>query len=240
MRRAIGVIVVAGLLVTGCGTTTPVASDFVEVPGLGETRVDVPRPSGLEGTGCELALDPAASIEERASGLRAAGLFADRSALSDAELAAELGAALQDEWGDSLTSSDPLFELFLAELDRSRVWWRDLEADVFEGNRVYHAVLEELAAISLGAFAPASVAESWASEGGPVTVSFELDGQRHVLEPDYIEDWIDPTILDEINRLIDASGRRLEIVKAFDQTAYVVALTAAERAALEARGWCFA
>ena len=32
----------------------------------------------------------------------------------------------------------------------------------------------------------------------------------------------------------------LALVQAFDQTAYLMALTADERAALEARGWCFA
>lgn len=238
MRRATPVIAVAALLAAGCGTTTPVASNFVEVPGFGVTRADVPRPSGRAGDDCTLALDPAATIEERAFGLRAAGLFAD-SSLDDAELGAEIEEELQDEWGGSLTPSDPLYELFVAELDRSRVWWRDLEADVFDGNDVYVAVLEELATISLGAFAPASVTESWASEVGPVTVSFELDGREHVLEPAYLEDWIDPTILDAINGLIGASGRRFEILQAFDQTAYVLALAAEERAALETRGWCF-
>lgn len=42
-----------------------------------------------------------------------------------------------------------------------------------------------------------------------------------------------------INELIASSGRQFVIFKAFDQSAYVMALTEVERAALEDRGWCF-
>jgi hypothetical protein len=132
-----------------------------------------------------------------------------------------------------------LLELLAAAEDTARVWWRDLEADVADGNGVYAATLEEWAAISDGAFAPSAVEEAWASDEGPVTIDFELDGTRLRLEPAYAEDWVDARIATPINELIAASGRRFEFVKAFDQTAFVMALTVAERDALEARGWCF-
>ena len=55
----------------------------------------------------------------------------------------------------------------------------------------------------------------------------------------YLEDWIDPRIATPINELIAPSGRQLAFFKAFDQTAFVMALTKDERDALEDRGWCF-
>ena len=82
-------------------------------------------------------------------------------------------------------------------------------------------------------------ARRWAAEDGPVTVAFDLAGAHHELQPAYLEDWIDPGILVGINALIADSGRRFELYRAFDQTAVVLALTDAEREALEARGWCF-
>ena len=51
--------------------------------------------------------------------------------------------------------------------------------------------------------------------------------------------WIDPRILTPIDDLIYGSGRRFELFQTFDQSAFLMALTAQERAALEARGWCF-
>ena len=130
-------------------------------------------------------------------------------------------------------------ELIVAERDTDRTWWHDLEADVVDENQVYVSTIGDWAAISVGDFVPSEVAETWSTDSGPVTVAFSLDGQAHELHPAYLEDWIDPTIVGQINDLIASSGRRFEIVKAFDQTAFVVALTKDEREALETRGWCF-
>jgi hypothetical protein len=211
--------------------------DFVELPGLGTTRIDVPRPSS-GGPPCTLDLSLAATTVERVRGLRAAGLFADRASLSDEDLAADVEAGIGRDWG-GLLAGDPLEELFVAEQDRGRAWWRDLEADVAADGGVYEATLGEWAAISAGAFAPTAVIEAWASETGPVTISFQMDGLTHVLQPDYLEDWIDPRILGPIDDLIAPSGRRFLMVAPFDQTAFVLALTGEEQTALEARGWCF-
>ena len=90
-----------------------------------------------------------------------------------------------------------------------------------------------------GTFAPSKVEETWDGETGPVTVTFDLAGAAQALHPAYLEDWIDPRILAPINELIGGTGRRFELVKAFDQTAFVMALNEAERHALESRGWCF-
>ena len=239
MRLAIGLVaIMAAVLLSACGSSTPTRDDFVEIPDLGPTRIDVPRPT-TDGITCGLAFPAGESVAERAAGLRRIGFFAELADLSDADLGVVLDQAIAEEWGDSIDPDDSLHELFVAERDTIRAWWRDLEADVFDGNGVYVAVLQEWATISAGAFAPTAIEETWESETGPVRVSFELDGARHVLEPEYIEDWIDPRIVTPINELIAPSGRQFAFVTAFDQTAFVLALTDEERAALENRGWCF-
>jgi hypothetical protein len=234
-------LVVGGL--TGCAG--PVGGDpdgFAEVPDVGSTRIDVPRPTGLASAPCDDDPLPPATDEttvERVAALRDIGLFADRAGVSDAELAVEVDERITALWGPDLPVDDPFRDLAVAEQDAARVLWIDLEADVTEDNQIYVATLDQLEAISAGAFAPVGATESWDSGTGPVTVSFDLDGARHQLQPAYLEDWIDPGILVGVNALIGDGGRRFELYRAFDQTAMVLALTDAERTALEDRGWCF-
>jgi hypothetical protein len=236
----------AGLLVAACGATAPTPAvdpgDFMDVPGVGRTRIDVPRPSGAVSAPCDDDPLPPSTDEtttERVAALRAAGLFADREGVADTDLAAEIDQRLQARWGDDLAPDDPIRDLAVAEQDAARVLWIDLEADVVGGNDVYVSTLEQLDGISLGAFEPAGISETWAAEEGPITVAFELGDGRHELQPAYLEDWIDPGILVGINALITDAGRRFELYRAFDQSAVVLALTDVERQALEARGWCF-
>jgi hypothetical protein len=132
-----------------------------------------------------------------------------------------------------------ILDLAVAEQDRTRVWWRDLEADVSDGNDVYAQTVTEWGEISVGTFEPTEIIESWEGPEGPVTVDYVQSGITHTLTPGYLEDWIDPGIVVGINETIADSGRRFEMYKAFDQTAFVMALTDDERRAFEARGWCF-
>ena len=239
MRLGLGVgAILAAVLLAACGSSAPTGDDFIEIPDLGSTRIDVPRPTS-DDVACGMAFPAGESVAERAAALRRIGFFTELADLSDADLGVVLEQSIAEEWGDSLDPDDSLHELFVAERDLSRAWWRDLEADVFDGNGVYAAVLREWAAISAGTFEPTAIEETWESETGPARVSFELDGDRHVLEPEYLEDWIDPRIVTRVNELIAPSGRRFTFVTAFDQTAFVLALTADERTALEDRGWCF-
>lgn len=240
MRRgSIAGGVLISILAAACSGAADDPSDYIEIPGIGATRIDVPRPTSPEGTGCTLSLPADDTIEERAIALRDAGLFARRAALSDVALGEAVQAEIEAAWVSDIEVDDPLIELLVAERDTDRVWWQDLEADVADENQVYVSTVQDWAAISAGAFEPSDISESWASDSGPVTVAFSLGGKAHELHPEYHEDWIDPMIAAAINELIAPSGRRFEIVKAFDQTAFVMALTADERGALESRGWCF-
>ena len=227
------------LLVSCSGSgATPTYDDFVAVPGLGSTRIDVPRPETSQ-LACTFAFPRDESFTERAAALRDIGLFADFQGLSDQALAEQLETSLTEEWGEQIPENDPLFELFVAALDQTRVWWGDLEADVADGNDVYASVLEDWAAVSVDSFQPDQIEETWESDAGPVTVRFTLDGEEVELAPEYLEDWVDPRIITPINERIAPTGRQFTVVQAFDQTAFLMALDQAERAALEARGWCF-
>ena len=215
---------------------------FVDIPGVGSTRIDVPRPTGPSSADCDAdPLPPAsdATITDRVADLRRIGLFADRTDLTDAALAVEVEASITEAWGSLPDTPSGIIDLAVAEQDQTRVWWRDLEADVSDGNEVYAQTLADWGEISVGAFEPMDITETWDRAEGPVIVEFDHDGTRHFVAPTYLEDWIDPGILVGINQLITGSSRRYELYRAFDQTAFVMALTDDERRALEGRGWCF-
>jgi hypothetical protein len=244
MRR-IALVAVLTSLFAACSMLGPTADgsgDFADVPGVGRTRVDVPRPTGKASAPCdEDPLPPVsdAPIETRVVDLRRLGLFGGRPDTSDAALIDEVTRSLADRWGDPADVPAPLLDLAIAEHDSTRVWWRDLEADVVEGNDVYVQTIAEWGEISVGAFLPTAITETWSGDSGPVTVSYQLDGEEKTLSPAYLEDWIDPGILVPINESIEGSGRRFELYKAFDQTALVMVLTDEERRAFEGRSWCF-
>jgi hypothetical protein len=246
-RRVAALALTVLAVAAGCAVAEPTPpaadpSDFADIPGIGLTRVDVPRPSGAASAACDGDPLPPSTTEttaQRIAGLRAAGLFADRTGVTDTELAAEVDQKLTALWGDALPTDDPLRDLAVAEQDASRVLWIDLEADVAGGSDVYVATLDQLEGIGVGDFEPVGIIETWDAEEGPITVGFDLGGAHHELRPAYLEDWIDPGILVGINEAIADTGRRFELYRAFDQTALIVALTDIEREALEVRGWCF-
>ena len=191
--------------------------------GLDPHRRSRGRRSG--GPDCTVAIAEGQSIGQRVAALREIGLFADRPDVSNEDVSQRVEARLDELYGGDALADDPLLELVVASLDQSRVWWGDLEADVGDVNQVYAQTLEEWAAISKGSFEPEDVRETWASESGPVTVSFTLDGEEVELKPEYLEDWIDPRIITPINERIADSGRQFELFQAFDQSAFLMALT---------------
>lgn len=132
-------------------------------------------------------------------------------------------------------------ELELLGFDRDRVWLSDIELDVLEGNDIYVDTFAEWARISRGAFAPREVRERWHGVDGPVTIGFTLDGRERTIEAAPQGDFLDLCVLPAINALID--GRQLELYHpdaGLGQVAFVVALSAKEKRALEQHGWTFA
>jgi hypothetical protein len=236
--RLAAFLALAAFVAACAGQTAQPSGDFIEIPGLGVTRIDVPRPSTHPESPCSFEIQPGQSAQDRVRALRTLGLFADRHE-SDEAIAAEVTSDIAPTFGAEALDDGLLGELVVAAHDRTRVWWNDLEADAVDGNHVYEWAIAGWAAISVGAFEPGPITEAWQAGAGPVTVSFELAGEPQTLNPAFLDDWIDPMILTDINALIAGSGRQFRLFKAFGQDAYVLALTAEEQTALEARGWCF-
>jgi hypothetical protein len=105
--------ILLGMLLLGCGATSPSDDDFVDVPGLGSTRIDVPRPTDPTPDACSVALRSGESVLERGVALREVGLFSGQAAMSDAELGEYLESELSEEWGE-VAVGDPLIDLLIA------------------------------------------------------------------------------------------------------------------------------
>ncbi|MCG8588694.1 MAG: hypothetical protein MJE66_05335 [Proteobacteria bacterium] len=172
---------------------------------------------------------------------RTLGFFEGAKEVSDDELGRRLAEKHRQEWGEALDPDYPLADLLLVRFDARRVWWEDTEADVYSGNTVYVDTLKRLGAISRGTFSPTSITERWASEEGPITVSFQHKGELITLRPEVMRDYLDLRILLDINRVIEKSGIQFELYEAFDQTAFIVALKPQEKHRLsKERNWRFA
>jgi len=121
----------------------------------------------------------------------------------------------------SRRSADPE----VMRLDDDRVWWDDMEADVCAENEVYSELLPRLSAISRGALTIGEVTETWEGERGPVSVEFTANGTRHLIHPEFQEDWIAPNFLEEVGRLLEGSPFRFYTWDTQGQDLFLVALT---------------
>jgi len=113
-----------------------------------------------------------------------------------------------EEFGDSLNPAKSWDDVFLLSLSKEAVWASDPEADVCAENLVYTEALKEWAAISSGAFNPTQVQEDWKGESGPVKLNFSLGENSVTVTPQYLEDWVDLDVLQQINTQIESSGRQ--------------------------------
>jgi hypothetical protein len=139
-----------------------------------------------------------------------------------------------DDLGQPPREDMPWDDVYLLAYSQDQVWSDDPEADVCAGNLVYTGLLPEWARISQGAFAPSDVQEHWATETGPVTLTFQLAGQRVSVSPSYQDDWIDLDVLQQINSLIAQTGRQFECT-ADGNFAVVMCLTPEQKKAMRER-----
>jgi hypothetical protein len=178
-------------------------------------------------------------LVETVHDLRALAFF-ERPGLSDEDVAAELAENYAFAWNEPPDPSRPLIELELLRFDDPRVWWEDTEADVGDGNGAYLDAVAGLAGISRDVFRPSRITETWETETGPIEVGFVLEGERRVVRPRYLNDYLDiEGLVEGINAFLPGVGPRFAIYAPFDQTALVVCVTEIERRRLEERGWSF-
>lgn len=172
---------------------------------------------------------------------RELGFFRKYQSMSDEELATMIGGLHKEEWDEDINPENEFSDLLLVKWDKDRIWWDDTEADVCSGNSVYKQVLIEWSEISRGTFFPENVQEHWESEEGPITITFTHNQQNIQIHPQYLDDYIDISILSQVNYLIGKSGKEYAVYLPFDQTAFIIVVTKSEKRKLQKeRNWRFA
>jgi len=139
-----------------------------------------------------------------------------------------------NEHGKPPQDGNPWDDAYLLACDEDLVWTCDPEADVCAENNVYAEILPQWASISHGAFRPEKITEHWESDDGPVTVSFQLNGQVVTMSPGCQNDWIDLAVLWRVNSMIEPAGCQFEY--AVDGNfAIVLCLTPEQKQMMQAR-----
>lgn len=137
-----------------------------------------------------------------------------------------------EEYSDGEMTMKPDYQVVeVLNFSKSGVWCGDPERNVGEGNFVYVDLLEEWERISFGAFEPKMIDEEWEAEYGPISLRFELNGEKREIHPKYLNDWADLRILNQINQYIVPSGRQFERAE-FGNWAIVLCLKPHEKSLL--------
>jgi hypothetical protein len=148
---------------------------------------------------------PAFSREDVVQFYRDLGFFKGESFL---ECADRLLKRFEHDHGEPLDPQKVWDDVYLLCNDKENVWASDPECDVCAGNEVYREVLPEWSSISKGFFDVEDIEESWHGDEGPITITFQWNGKRCTLHPNYLNDYLDLSILGQINRLIAGSGNQ--------------------------------
>jgi hypothetical protein len=132
--------------------------------------------------------------------LKKAGFFENYKNLSATQTFDSIYELRKREFREILESDiDPTMNLGpieIAEYDRSKLLFMDLEADVFNGNEVYKSVINRFSELSNGQFQPIEIKEVWESDEGPITVSFSSDNQLTEFVPEYNNDWLHESVFE--------------------------------------------
>lgn len=143
------------------------------------------------------------------------GFFSAWSKLSNIEFEAKFLQFYQDRKFDKNPDEDPFHadneyfiysDAFVLGLDTERVWFTNTEADVKEGSKAYNGMLDKLSKLSQGKFNPTQVEEKWVTEDGPLRVEFMLNGKQQMIHPTYYEEYLDESVIYDLNEMIKDSG----------------------------------
>lgn len=170
---------------------------------------------------------------------RKLGFFA-KSNLTDEELVQQI----KEAHGEPFVPKRATMDIGLLNHDPDAHWDEDME-DRGEIAGFYTEMLQNLGRISRGAFVPTEISEDFGYPDRPTKLEFEYRGQLHTVIADNTEDspwgvWIDLRLLDQLNSVIEKTGRQFAIFRSPFQDISVFCLTKAEMASLRAdRGWRF-
>ncbi len=189
------------------------------------TNTDLPRSNNNE------------SLNDRVKYFYDLGLLDSNKTLE--EVSNEIRLKHLDDWGENCEARGIFDDYVILEYGSRKIWWKDTEADVLNGNNVYVHALNEWAETSENSFSPIKIIEKWKTDEDPIVVEFELNKKAYTFYPEYMEDYIDVDILKQINKLTQNTENQFELVVPFDQTALVMWLSKAEKDILIRRGWRF-
>lgn len=106
-------------------------------------------------------------------------------------------------------SRPQVWEQELLAKDKTRVCWEDPEF-VFENTHFYARLLERLAKISRGKFAPTHITEKWLklaeSEHPIISLSFEVDDQTYCFWINRCTDYARPEFIAQLNQIVATYG----------------------------------
>ena len=143
------------------------------------------------------------NMTENISLIRQAGFFKKYQSHTDTELLDKLYEIKKQEYSKLFGydySPERKNDLYsISQQDNEKFLDIDLEADVCADNKVYTSLLGDFSKASDGNFLPTDITETWATEQGPIKLSFISNGQLIAFEPEYMDDWIDDRIFKIIN-----------------------------------------
>ena len=172
---------------------------------------------------------------------RSLGFFSAQANLDVEALAQQILATR----GRPFSPSGPLVDLDLLSYDLSAVWSADME-DCGEKPGFYAGAVTGWGHISRGVLEPTEISEDFGHvDGKPTLVWFRNHGKRFVVIADHTDEsqwgiWLDLSVFDQLNIIIESSGRQYVIYKHPYQDASVLCLTPEEQQSLKYhRGWKF-
>lgn len=154
--------------------------------------------------------------------LRKCGFFEEFDNLTDKEVFNKLHSKRIKEYSEMMEKPyDPgmnIDEFDLANLDKHKMIYIDLECDVGAGNNVYKDVINLFSMISKGTFNPENIEEKWQSNSGPIKVEFKFNNEIVKFEPKYSDDWLDSKIFEVcINQI---KTKNIRIIECLGESKY--------------------
>ena len=172
-------------------------------------------------------------LVEAVRAYRRAGWLGRFGGASDEDAARALREEWWSQWEEEYAADEP-DDGILAALDPERAIWFDPEADTCEDNRTYVDVLASLCEITGGELEITGVVEDWRREPGRVHVALVVNGTPGELHLHEFHDWVDPKVIEGLNRFLPRDGRHFYCFDGGGQAFCITWASPAEVAALEA------
>ena len=213
----------------------PTQRRFRGCPGVRVDSVDVPRPDTSQQACTGF---PATSPSPNAP-LRCATSGSSRTCRAVDQSSARSSSQRWRGVGEQIPENDPFFELFVAALDRTRVWWGDLEADVADGNDVYASVLAEWARYRSVPFSPIRSRKRGSRRRDPWRSASRSTVRTSTLRPNTSRTGSTRASSRRSTSASPPPDASSHSSRRSTRPPSCWRLDQGERAALEARGWCF-